>query len=69
MALWKETDPNCRVVMARQLADWAATFAEMEAEAVNRLCEKTTPIETPSYSDFQSPKPQFFVMCRAPRGT
>jgi len=33
-ALWKETDPRKRAIMARQLAGWTTTLAEMEeAEA------------------------------------
>lgn len=32
--LWKETDPQKRAVMARQLATWTSTLAELEeAEA------------------------------------
>jgi hypothetical protein len=36
LALWKEQDPARRVHIARQLADWTATLAEMEEEAKKR---------------------------------
>jgi hypothetical protein len=29
LALWKEKDPQRRATIARQLADWAATLADM----------------------------------------
>jgi hypothetical protein len=32
LALFKEKDPVRRAVIARQLADWTAKLAEMEAE-------------------------------------
>jgi hypothetical protein len=36
LALWKEQDPTRRVHIARQLADWTATLAEMEAEEAEK---------------------------------
>lgn len=39
--LWKEQNPVCRANMARQLAEWSATLAEMEAEEAKRFQEET----------------------------
>ncbi|UBF30190.1 hypothetical protein K9N68_39325 (plasmid) [Kovacikia minuta CCNUW1] len=36
LALWKEQDPQKRVVMARQLAEWTHTLAQKEAEAAQQ---------------------------------
>ncbi len=42
LALWKEKDPRRRATIARQLADWAATLAEMEAAEARKLTEQPT---------------------------
>ncbi|UIE37818.1 hypothetical protein [Leptodesmis sichuanensis] len=42
LALWKEKDPQRRATIARQLADWSATLAEMEAEETRKLTEQPT---------------------------
>jgi hypothetical protein len=39
LALFKETDPIRRANSARQLADWAAILAEMEAEEAKKFQE------------------------------
>jgi hypothetical protein len=39
LALFKETDPVLRANMARQLATWTATLAEMEAEEARKFQE------------------------------
>ncbi|BAU14488.1 hypothetical protein LEP3755_50350 [Leptolyngbya sp. NIES-3755] len=38
--LWKEKDPVCRANMARQLAEFAATLAELEEEEVKKIREQ-----------------------------
>jgi len=45
LGLWKETDPVCRANMARQLAEWAAVLAEMEAEEAQK-CGEATAVRT-----------------------
>ncbi|NJP12617.1 MAG: hypothetical protein HC866_26750 [Leptolyngbyaceae cyanobacterium RU_5_1] len=40
LALWKENDPRRRATIARQLADWAATLAELEAEESRKFTEQ-----------------------------
>ncbi len=41
LALWKEKDPQRRAIIARQLADWAATLAEMEEEEARKVIEQS----------------------------
>lgn len=36
LALWKETDPQRRATIARQLALWMTRLADLETEAANR---------------------------------
>jgi hypothetical protein len=43
MALWKEQDPVRRMNIARQLADWTATLAEMEAAAAQKTQSQAQP--------------------------
>ena len=42
LALWKEPNPVCRANIARQLAELAATLAEMEAEAAQDFTENSS---------------------------
>ncbi|MGV0027054.1 hypothetical protein [Phormidesmis priestleyi] len=41
-ALWKEKNPVCRANLARQLAEWAATLAEMEAEEAQKFLQQNS---------------------------
>ncbi len=41
LTLWKEKDPQRRAIIARQLADWAATLAEMEEEEARKVIEQS----------------------------
>ncbi|UBF25518.1 hypothetical protein K9N68_28705 [Kovacikia minuta CCNUW1] len=38
--LWKEKNPVLRANMARQLAEWTAILAEMEAEEARKFTEQ-----------------------------
>jgi len=39
LALWKEKNPVFRANMARQLAEWAAILADMEAEEAQKVTQ------------------------------
>lgn len=41
LALFKETDPMRRATISRQLADWATTLADMEAEEARKFQEQS----------------------------
>ncbi|NJP09999.1 MAG: hypothetical protein HC866_11390 [Leptolyngbyaceae cyanobacterium RU_5_1] len=43
LALWKEQNPVYRANIARQLADLAATLAELEAEAARNVTAFRSP--------------------------
>lgn len=40
--LWKEKDPICRANMARQLAEFAATLADLEEEEAKKIREQSS---------------------------
>lgn len=40
--LWKEKDPACRATMARQLAEFAATLADLEEEVAKKIKEQSS---------------------------
>jgi hypothetical protein len=43
LTLFKEQDPARRATIARQLADWAAILAEMEAAEAKKISELPQP--------------------------